>query len=803
MDPTDENNDFEDLSAADEPDPFDAGAMASAPSDFDAADLGPPLGDDEALRKMGSGRSVWTWVAFVGLVVAVGAIGFVLFQQNQAYEHRWDEYRAAQEEAGDEDEFLDRLRDMLPDTQYEDVKIRILQKMAQYRDTASVPVIAAQLDSELPTVVTAAARALAAIGSPGADAAKPDLMRALESALEGHRAAIVWALAVLGESAASDAIIAEFSSGRLQGQPGFDPRVISEVLGPERLSSNDLLNHDETSVRTLTAAALAESATPDVIDPLSRMADFELQREEPDQNVLRSIASGLGRAGDPRAGGPLFRILESQPRMRGTVLDALRRTVGAPGIAALIESADGEDLKLELVRMLAASHDPQAADPLAAFIDSDNDDLKQESAFGLAELGDERAVPALIELAQGLDLQVAREALSKLQELGAEAAAAPLSDMLGEERFLARRANMLRALGNTGNTTAGPAIERELEGDDIASAAMALADLDYDPAYDRFLGMLPRGDTDFSTPSVANETAFMNRTAAVRALGRYGRPDAAEPLMEIIEDPLDDRRLRHDSGLALGAVATPEVLTQIIARLQDANLDEVAKRYYVSALWQSASVEVAGDLMDLIANSETPPDVRRAAALAVGYSASESLDERVRQFLDQESTQREAAFMILLGGTPENARALLTALEGNAELQQVLLYSLRDDESNAFNLVTHRNFESGEVWRRIRVAHILNEGEGDNRHGHVWNHIVQRLKAGWDGVDGMTPREIREEIWNGLRGEDPERRTIAAQLLASMDERGLLMSARDQGGPGSDEAREQLRRMNSPESSED
>ena len=37
--------------------------------------------------------------------------------------------------------------------------------------------------------------------------------------------------------------------------------------------------------------------------------------------------------------------------------------------------------------------------------------------------------------------------------------------------------------------------------------------------------------------------------------------------------------------------------------------------------------------------------------------------------------------MIVLGGSDENARALLAALADNAELQQTLLYAIRDDQS--------------------------------------------------------------------------------------------------------------------------
>lgn len=763
-----------------------------------APDLDAPmLGDDEALRKMGSRTPPWAWLALIVLLLSVGGVGVVWWQQNQAYNARWEPYQEAQREAADRDDFLRRIREMLPTTKYEDVQVRILEKMAEYRDAESVPQISTAVESNIPTVRTAAARALAAIGSPAADSAKPVLLRVLPRATTGDRAAIVWALAVLGESGATDAIIEEFSSGHLQGQPGFDPRVISEVLGPERLSTDALINHAEISVRTLTAAALAELATPEVVDPLSRMVDFELQRESPDENVLRSIASGLGRAGDERAGAPLFRILTSQPRMRGAVLDSLRRTVGAPGIAALLPSATDETVRRELVRMLAASHDPRAANALAGQLESPVAEIREQAAFGLADLGDARALTVLMQLAQGEDLTIGREALSKIQYMRAAAAADGLIAMLENDAFLGRRANTLRALGTTGAAHVGPAIERHLEGDDIASAASALADLNYDPSYRRLLGMIPRPrDVDFSTPSVTNETAFMNRTAAVRAIGRYGRPDPAQALMTIIEDPLDDRRLRHDAGLALGAVATEDVLRQVLTKLQQPDLDEVAKRYYVAALWQRPSRALTNELLALVTSTETPPDVKRAAALAIGYAADPSLDERVRQLLDDAATRREAAFMVVLGGSDANARALLAALASDSELQQVILYSIRDDEMNSFNLVTRSAFESGEVWRRLSVAHILNEGEGNNRHGYLWNHIIERLRAGWDGHDGLTPRQIRETLWEALRGDDADRRVLAARVMAAMDERGLLMAARDQAGPGSEEAREQLRRMN-------
>lgn len=801
MEPNRTENDDELLEVPDLPEtPLDlneASAFDAPPLDSPPT-LGAPLGDDDALKKMGSRTPAWAWLAFVLLLAGAIGGGVFLWQRSVAQEARWDAYDAAQEQATDEADFLRRIRELLSQTEYEDVQVRILRKIAQYADAESVPQVTAALRSSSPNVRTAAARTLAAIGSPAADSAKPALLEALPRATVVDRAAMVWALAVLGESAAAETIIEEFSSGHLQGQPNFDPRVIANVLGPERLSSNELLNHDELSVRILTASALAETATPAVVDPLTRMVDLELARgEQADENVLRSIASGLGRAGDERAGAPLFRILTAQSRMRTPVLDSLKRTVGAPGIAALLPSATDEGVKRELIRMLANSHDPRAADALAAQVDSTDEQIKKDAAFGLAELGDARALPVLLALAQGDDIGVGREALAKIQHLGSEQAVDGLLAMLEDERFLGRKANILRALGTSGAAHAGPAIERHLGGDDVASAAAALADLNYEPSYSRLLRMIPRPrNTDFSQPSVANETAFMNRTAAVRAIGRYGRPDAIEALMTVIEDPMDDRRLRQDAGMALGAVATEEALRTVLEKLRQPELDEVAKRYYLAALWQRPWRGVTSDLLDLVAIADTPPDVKAALALAVGYAADPASDERVRAMLDDAALRERAAFMVVLGGSEDNARALLRILPSQPELQQALLFAIRDDQVNAFNLITAAAFESGAFWRRLAVARILNEGEGDNRHGYVWNHLIQRLRAGWDGHDGLSPRQIRERLWNALRGDDPARRVLVARVLASMDERGLLMAARDQGGPGSEEAREQLRRMN-------
>src|SRR5690606_18500494 len=132
------------------------------------------------------------------------------------------------------------------------------------------------------------------------------------------------------------------------------------------------------------------------------------------------------------------------------------------------------------------------------------------------------------------------------------------------------------------------------------------------------------------------------------------------------------RRLRHDAGLALGAIATEEVLRQVLDKIRTPDLDEVAKRYYVSTLWQRPSRALTNDLLDLIDNPDTPPDVKRAAALAVGYAADPAADERVGRMLQAEAGVREAGFIVVLGGNDANGRALLTILGTNTELVEAI-----------------------------------------------------------------------------------------------------------------------------------
>ncbi|MCG8557368.1 MAG: HEAT repeat domain-containing protein [Proteobacteria bacterium] len=749
--------------------------------------------DDAALKQIKRRTSPMGRLLAFAFVGGIGALAFMYYQRSEAYERRMDGVMAAGEEA-DRGRMLAMLRAELHKNDYDDVQERIIRNLGHFRDAEATPLLIRALD-EGGVVRRAAALALARIGSPAADEAKPKLLAVLPHTDERDRPQVVWALAVLREQAATDAILSEFTKGLLQAQPDFDARVVATVFGVHKLGSSALTAHPEESVRALVATALAEIASPAVIAPLTRM--IKNSKESP--QVVRAAAAGLARTGDPHVSQPLFDLLRTRPELRPSVLDALKKSAAAPNIAALLEAARSIEDKRDLVAILRATHDPRAAGALAQLVDEQDPDVRVEAAHGLAELGDPRAVAILLELAKDEDDTVGQDAIDALRELGRPEAATGLLALL--KGFPGRKASILRALGACRALQAGPVIQKELGGDDVAAAAKALGQIPYPKAYATLVRMLPRDpDIDFSRPSVANEMAFLTRRAAIVGLAYFGKPDpkAISSLVTIIEDPEDDFRLRRQAGQTLGLIADDALRATILQKITDATLAEGIRRAYVQGLWQKPDRSMAKELFSLF-TPETPSSVRKAAALAIGYASDPDNDARLIAMLDRKETRVDAAYAVVLGAGEAAARRLVAHLAKDRDLREVLNMSVNSNEHDNYNLIAEGMFESGQVWRRLRVAEILRHGDEEASYSYAWLGFTSRLAAGWDGPGGLSARAIRERIYGTLTSsDDPELRRLAAEALAAINERGLLLAARDSQQRGAREARQLLLRLDRP-----
>jgi HEAT repeat protein len=770
---------------------FESSLRASAyPEDLDTLASG--MSDEEALRKIGSHTTMTGRILTILMLVGAVGLGYFYMQSSKKYDSRMDGLKEAGGLQGDA--MLAKLRDILASTTYDDVKVRAIRNLGHFKDKQAVPLLIEQLKA--PGVVRAqAASALAAIGSPDAESAKPALLAALPTSDVTDRSQVVWALAVLKEQGASDAILTEFVRGIWQKQDDFDPKIITEAIGIQKLSSPDMTAHADKPVRALVAMALSESASPAVVPALVRM----LKRPDEDPEVIRAAVAGIGRAGDPSAAADLFALMTQRADMRQSVLDALGRSTAAPQLATLLGQAKDATTKRDLVRLLRKTYDPRSADAFAALVADADEDVRVESAQGLAELGDARAVPPLVELAKSESDDSANDALDALRQLGSPEAAPGLMPLLAQ--FPQRKASIMRALGTSHAIAAGPAIQKELKGDDVGAAAKSLAQMPYDKAYGTLVSMLKRDKKiDFSRPSVVSEMAYRNRFEAIQALAYFGRPDpkAIKEMVTIIEDPQDDGRLGMAAGSAMGQMADPATQEMMLGKVADSKLDERMRTAYVNGLWRKPNATLAPKLIALFSGN-TPGGVKLAAALAIGYAGNPATDDAILKLLDDANLRRYAAIATVLGGSPANAHRLLEVLPDDRDAEEILRGAVNSNEDDNFNLLLEPMFASGQIYRRLQVAQTLKEGNPLNNtsYSYAFTQICTRLVAGWDGPSGVSARWIRAELYKQLTTGSPEQRKLVAATFVGMNMRGLLLAARD---AGIKEAREALLNMDRPKS---
>ncbi len=87
------------------------------------------LDDDAAAAKIGSRTSIVAIVIGLAMVGGAGYLGVVTYQRDQASEHRWEAFHAAQD-ADSEAEYLRLLREDFPRTDFTDVRQEYINEFA-------------------------------------------------------------------------------------------------------------------------------------------------------------------------------------------------------------------------------------------------------------------------------------------------------------------------------------------------------------------------------------------------------------------------------------------------------------------------------------------------------------------------------------------------------------------------------------------------------------------------------------------------------------------------------------------------
>jgi hypothetical protein len=178
----------------------------------------------------------------------------------------------------------------------------------------------------------------------------------------------------------------------------------------------------------------------------------------------------------------------------------------------------------------------------------------------------------------------------------------------------------------------------------------------------------------------------------------------------------------------------------------------------------------------------------------VGYTADPKNDAQLMEMLDNEDTRRHAAYAIALGGDAEAAKKLVNVLADDNDAREILQAGLMSERTEWFNLLTKEMFEREQVYRRLRAGLVMREGTDKQSFGYAWSKAVDVLRSGWDGPGGANEHFVRMELFKQLmnKATKPERRELIVEALSAIPERGLLLRARDEGGPGGEIARQAL-----------
>jgi HEAT repeat protein len=585
--------------------------------------------------------------------------------------------------------------------------------LAWVQDPEGLQLIIQGLSSPDKSVVGTAAAAIYEYGSPAADAAKPALLKALQSADDSNKGQICYALVILRETSAFDTILAAYKQGllgslqRLDGRPAFDPLQMAHMIAPDRLAQ--LAGDNDENVRVLVAKVLSENGDPKWLDVLTRLVG------DKSMNVAREAAVGLGKIASAESMGPLLAALEkSSDQDRRTFLDALRDGVGGKGLVLALKSVNKTDAfktrtqTQQIFDMLKDLADPRAADALVDYLTQNPPPaphFRTEAALRLAEIGDVRAAPHLAwRLTQSphkiYNLVDDGPALYNKDDERIVSARmlADLSVMHPDKRDQLRRdaessvftwfddlllpsGNGLRFLADvhspTGLTklkawadpsTALPANNAPNKNPDpefiIAPSALRYLGKYKEPStWSIFEKQINRRKPDFNASMDALMAGNMGTMLAlvISGLGKgaaegfaeWGDSKAFDILVAKIEEPKEADQTRAASCAALPFVASDDQMKIVVKKVHDNAKNDGNAMYlqacYLEALVRRPVADANAGLMDML-QTTADPEVRHKIARAIGMGGLTNNEIPIMMDkLKDPQTRDDAALALLLG----------------------------------------------------------------------------------------------------------------------------------------------------------
>ena len=590
-------------------------------------------------------------------------------------------------------------------------------QLAWARDPEGLQLIIKGLESADHRVRGTAATALLEYGTPGGDAAKPALTKALKESDASDKPQIAWALANLHEGSAFDEVLKEYRVGhlskvqRLDGNPAFNPEQLAAMVSTDQLAT--LAGDESESVRQLVATVLSRNADPEV----HRHADQAGPGKSVD--VAREAAVGLGKIANEQAMQPLLGALgKADKDSRQKFLEALRDGVGGKGLVLALQSVDKskrdtEKFQIKLIfDMLRSLEDPRAGDSLAAYIATNPPPhWKTEAGLRLAEIGDLRAVPTLawrmkqdplnlynkdldpdyrqddnervVSARMLADLAVVNP--DKRPEIRSEAYDGVYFWMTNKPqphanalRFMAaaEAKEALPKMRSWANPTTPFPKEGQQEFPPVwATAQSALRYVGWmqDPqSWNVLEAQLRRKPEKVdATMEALLQGGMAVMGMSLRAIGvgashgfaQWGDPKAFPILVKYIEDKQNNEQSRIEACFSLGWVATDDQMKDVVKKVKEIDKPDpkssLIRGCYLETLVRKPIPSATAGLVDLL-NGSMELEVQHQAARAIGFGGiTPAITSQLMEKLKNPSTRTDAALAILLGGDNDSVRRMI------------------------------------------------------------------------------------------------------------------------------------------------
>lgn len=646
-----------------------------------------------------------------------------------------------------------------------------LAQLAWARDAEAATLSAKALARGNHQINGVAAQALAWVGSPSGDVAKPALLEALKKADQSDKPQIVWALVELGEATIFPEALAVYRLGhlssveRLGGGRAFDAERLANLVSRDELSK--LATDESVSVRQLVASML--SAKPES----KHLATLTTLVQDADVDVAREAATGLGRIGDEAARGPLLTALgKADKKNRVRFLEALRDGVGGEGLVMALGSIAKEPAETnwfqtrQIFEMLRQVVDPRAADALVAWAERTqlSPHWRGEVGVRLAEMGDIRAAKYLGERLgetpeklyalerfweaddgghmsrHDLPRVVATRMLADLAALHSdssaqvlEAAEAPVIKWLKDR--LQPHANGLRFLANAKSAKILPDLRAwAFPGDplpkegqqppfpaafEVAQSALRyIGRIDDRQSFGRVLEQLKRKDdakmdiTQDSLQGAGLALLGMSLRAlaygASQGLSEFGDPKAVKPLTELIEDELWHEEARVAACEALAWCAEDKDIQEIAKKAQSFAAKPEPKKQFIGGCYAITLATRSFAGSGVLAGMLTP-NLPPGVLVAMGRAIGASpIDVAVTAQLNERLSSAET----------RTAAALALILGGNADTAArtvarfvdygpEALGELKDQYFRAFGYWSDEDLKRGNLFRWVENAEAI------------------------------------------------------------------------------------------------